>query len=87
MAKKQKNYKLVEVEWEDSATTIGWQSIKRGLKYTSSLCRTAGYLLQKNKSGVKIALSLGMDDGQGSMSEMMIIPKSAIRKITLLKRE
>ena len=78
---------IVEVEWIDSAHHQGWtarsewiESLKEK-KY--SVCRTAGYLLQKTRDSVVIVQSQSDVD---HMDAAMVIPRVAVTKITVLKK-
>lgn len=77
------NGTLVEVEWIDSASTNGWNddfSDGDGLVN----CRTAGYLLSKDRVSVKIVQS---QSTHGQIAELMAIPRSCVRSIIPLVRK
>lgn len=70
---------LVLVEWEDSAFTAGW----RHGKVSTSLCKTAGYLVEKDKALVVIAMNVS---DTGSYGEAMAIPRACVRSIRRLRK-
>ena len=72
-----KRRKLVHVEWEDSAFTPGWRSHDHNLPGTSP-CESVGFLLEKSKSRVILAMQVNGDGGYG---EAMAIPRSVVKKI------
>ena len=69
--------KLVEVTWVDSAAHNGWHY---GCNiYEVCLCSTAGYLLQRDKKQIVVALSQSLDnDGVG---DCISIPAVAVKKV------
>jgi hypothetical protein len=73
---------VVEVEWTDSASTRGWRDDMHegdGL----STCRSAGYLLSKDRTSVKIVQSQSI---HGTQAELIAIPRVAVKSITVLRR-
>lgn len=74
--------KLVEVEWVDSAFNHGWDHIKVKTRSKIATCRTAGYLLKRDKTEVTVAQSLGDED---QAAEAISIPTIAITKFRFLK--
>lgn len=83
----------VEAEWIDSQSWSGWHSPESVVKDHSDdadkSCRTTGYLVINDKSGVTIAQNRTVPlaaDGQHprSWGETMFIPRVAIRKLTEL---
>lgn len=85
MAKR--NYKkddVVEVIWDDAATTHGWHSRNiKNLKDNDGLvrCRTVGYFIRSNKRAIQITQGLGDDDLKDTQS----IPMSTVKKTRRLK--
>ena len=72
---------MVEVEWIDSAATPGWGvDVNDGDGLVE--CRTAGYLVGKDRVSVKIVQS---QTSHGSNGEMIAIPRSCVRRITRLQ--
>ena len=75
-------YKLVVVDWVDAAFEPGWKH-SREARPTWSTCKTTGYLVVKNKQKIAIAMNVNDDGGYG---ETMVIPRSTVRKITVLTK-
>lgn len=81
--------RIVEVEWEDAATTHRWHNENQ--HPTVSPCRTVGYVVKDDGGG--ILLAHGLDQTESTTTEVTsfdcetIIPRSAIRKVTELKPE
>lgn len=76
------NGEIVEVEWVDSATTAGWHTdIEDGDGLVE--CRTAGYMLSKDRTSVKIIQS---QTSHGANGEMIAIPRTCVRSIKRLTR-
>ena len=73
-----KGLKIVEVEWEDSCTEGGWQRKGIAKEHTVSKCKTAGYLLSKNKE--RVVISQSMSD-TGNVAEQIAIPRKCINSI------
>lgn len=77
---------LVEVEWEDSASTHGWRDPEDATKASGlACCRTAGYLLSIDRKSVRVVQSkhdLKRDPNNLMLvAEVIAIPRSVIRKI------
>ncbi len=75
--------KIVRIEWEDSCSDDAWQSREKALTHSPSKCRTVGFLLKKDKKEVTVAGNLSDTTTQVGM--LMSIPRSCIKKITILK--
>jgi hypothetical protein len=79
--------RIVEVEWEDCASRHRWQPLAD--RYPSNLnVHSVGYVLEDNDSHIVLTESLDTDPIaedklRGCTST---IPRSAIRKVTELKR-
>ena len=81
-----KPYPVAYVEWVDSAgLSSGWTRrkavVKRGRRIVRDLYRSAGFIVDDGPDGVTMALS--QDPTNGNLSEVFVIPRSAIRKVTL----
>jgi hypothetical protein len=75
--------KTVEVEWMDAAVTGGWKSLDDQLKESTPVsCRSAGYLLHRDKHRVVIAQN---QDQEGKWSDTMTIPASTVKRVRHLK--
>lgn len=76
--------KLVEIEWVDSCTGGGWRSKSSYLEDANpTICRSIGYLLQKDATRVVVMQTMSSDTGH--MSDSMAIPLVAVRKMRVLK--
>lgn len=74
--------KLVEVLWLDSAFHTGWKNSR--VSVDISHCRTTGYLVERNKHRVVVAMH--SEDGvDGSYGEAMAIPRACVKKIRRLR--
>ncbi len=76
--------KLVEVEWIDSSEFGGWNKPKEWdelIQQEELLCRSVGYLFRDNEHVVILAQS---QSAHGSVSDMLAIPKVAVKMITVL---
>ncbi len=82
--------KLVLVEWVDSHSARGWQSLEELKANAVPLhCRTVGGLVTQTKEGVMLTAGLAGEkngsteiDGAGHY----YIPRGCIRKLTVLRK-
>ena len=74
--------KLVEVEWLDACGSGGWKDISVYNSLTPMPCKTAGYLLKRNKAEITIALTQSQDK---DINQCICIPTGWITKIRKLK--
>ncbi len=74
---------LLEVEWEDSATNLGWRDMDEH-DPAPIVCKTVGYKIKGTKTSICLASSLS---DQGGTNDRMIIPKGCIRAIRKVKME
>ena len=74
------NYPLVELEWVDSATLAGWRAVSTEHPVVS--CFTAGYLVSEHDDRYVVAAAI---DGEGECASVMVIPKVAVTKFTVLR--
>jgi hypothetical protein len=72
--------KLVLVTWIDTAFEPGWKT-SYSTPPTYSVCKTAGYLIEKSKKKVVISMNINEDGGYG---ECMIFPRGNVKKIEVL---
>lgn len=87
MTKKARRGDIVEVEWVDSEViTLGWASVKDYLAAVKppQAYRSAGYFLAMTDEHVVLALS--MDPSNGSVTQVMSIPKVAVTATQVLGR-
>ena len=73
-------YPAVRVDWVDSAFTQGWQ--RSWAKVRTSECSTIGYLIEKTKEQVVVAMGINEDGGYG---EALAIPRANVRKVRKLR--
>jgi hypothetical protein len=72
---------IVEVIWEDSYTTDGWEAHRRGGPETAE-CRSVGYLLSRDMKHIVLA-------GSWSDTEVMsktTIPMGVVRAVVKLRK-
>ncbi len=70
----------VEVEWEDAASSGGWAT-KESYMLSPVICKTTGYLLQKNKKYLVVVQS---EDQNGKVNDAITIPMKCVKKIRRL---
>lgn len=74
-----KRAKIVNVEWIDSSSTLGW-----GRKPESTLkCSSIGHLVDETKQ--KITIAQNYDHDNGTYGQFTEIPKVAITKKRFVK--
>lgn len=74
--------KLVEVEWSDACGYAKWDDLKEYETLAPMPCKTAGYLIGKNKERITILQTQSIDGGAtGGLS----IPMPWIKSIRTLK--
>ncbi len=80
--------RIVEVEWEDAATTHRWHDETQ--RPTPSPTRSVGYVTRDDDKAIAVAESL--DDTKSETTSVSrfgcetVIPRSAIRKVRELRR-
>ncbi len=79
--------RIVEVEWEDSGATHGWASDEEIATVKPSLILTVGFIHEDSGAMIRLLSDIpaGGDDGDAK-GRVIAIPRSAIRKVTELKR-
>lgn len=76
---------IVEVVWIDSTATERWitlEEMNAALDDDTLECRSAGYLLRDQDDRITILLS---QSSCGNVANAITIPRSAIRKMSVLK--
>ncbi len=75
-----KNYKLVEIEWEDSRLpTSEWQFIKNANISTICKCKTVGYLIKRTNKKITVAQSIGdLNSNLSQANGIMTIPACCV---------
>jgi hypothetical protein len=81
--------RIVEVEWEDSTTVNGWHH-EEDIPGVDPIV-SVGHLHHEDESELVLVQSMNLTvDGPrvrtAKLSESLIIPRSAIRKVTELRR-
>ncbi len=71
--------KLLLVEWVDSNASYGWQGKEK--ETHASACVTVGVLTREDKDEVEMTLNIS----EGSLSEVIAIPRCSIKRIRELK--
>lgn len=75
---------LVEVTWDDTASSGGWANVDAYAKKTKSECRSVGYMTQHRSQDVQLAQSIS---DTGDINDCVTIPRSCIKHIRLLERK
>ena len=81
MKGKRKGYPRVEVEWLDSAGMAEWGGEDEYQKQRPLIIKSVGYLLNKGSGHVTLVQNV---DENRKMNGSMSIPRSVVRKITVL---
>lgn len=80
-------YPLVIVEWEDSTIPpTAWDSIESLAAWTPCVCRSVGYLVKNDRSGVVLVANIVDNDTEipESGCNYFVIPKGCVTSIKLL---
>jgi hypothetical protein len=78
---KQKEPKIVEIEWEDAISYgNGWEA--DGVEYEPMKCSTVGYLKDSNKKFVSVYQN---SNAQNEVGNIMVIPRVWITKMKVRK--
>ena len=82
----QRPFKLVEVEWEDSARPISqWQWVDDYEMPQIITCVSVGFLISESKEAIALAPNLGdISRERVQASGIIRIPRSAIRRSVAL---
>jgi hypothetical protein len=75
---------LVEVDWVDSASRGRWDSLENYRNEVTAKCRSAGYLITKNKR-VVILLQTQSVNTMNDALDSITIPRGCITRIRHLK--
>ena len=78
------NRDILEIEWDDTATKMGWQRDKVLQDESPAPCRSVGYFRKQNKNCITIAKSVSDDDEDGL--DAQTIPRGCIKRIIRLKQ-
>ena len=79
-------YKRVRIYWQDPTSNPEWMSLKKALEQTYSWCDDIGYLLYKDQKKLIIFASHSFDDdGELTVGNTTVYPRSVVKKIEVLK--
>jgi len=79
-------YKRVRIYWQDPTSMSEWMSLNKALEQTYSWCDDLGYLLYKDQKKVIIFASHSFDDdGELTVGNITVYPRSVVKKIERLK--
>jgi hypothetical protein len=79
-------YKRVRIYWQDPTSNPEWMSLNKALEQTYSWCDDIGYLLYKDQKKVIIFASHSFDDdGELTVGNTTVYPRSVVKKIEVLK--
>ena len=79
-------YKRVRLYWQDPISNSEWMSLNKALEQTYSWCDDIGYLLYKDQKKVIIFASHSFDDdGELTVGNTTVYPRSVVKKIEVLK--
>lgn len=77
--------KLVCVAWEDCASYASWKDVSEARRLPTVICHSYGWMLNKDERAVRLMASY--IPGDCTVGQIEIIPKSQVRKITIIKTE
>ena len=79
-------YKRVRIYWQDIVSNSEWMTLNKAKEQTYSLCDYLGYLLYKDQKKVIIFASHSFDDdGELTVGNITVYPRSVVKKIERLK--
>ena len=79
-------YKRVRIYWQDPTSMSEWMSLNKALEQTYSWCDDIGYLLYKDQKKLIIFASHRFDDdGELTVGNITVYPRSVVKKIERLK--
>lgn len=86
-ARKIKKLRMVRVWWHDTASrsNMGWVPLEEYMKVEPTLCSTVGYLIIRNKAGIRLAMNTMIEGKQQDISDFVDIPAGCIARIEKLK--
>ena len=73
--------KMVKVDWVDSMGDRGWSTPSR----KSGICSTVGYLVERNKDCITVALNQCHSKAATRWGDSINIPACSIKKVRTLK--
>ena len=79
-------YKRVRLYWQDIVSSSEWTTLSKAKEQTYSWCEDTGYLLHKDQKKVIIFASHSFDDdGELTVGNTTVYPRSVVKKIEVLK--
>ena len=84
--KKKIKYKRVKIYWIDIVSNPEWMSLDKAKDQVYSFCEDTGYLLHKDQKKLIIFASHSFDDdGELTVGNTTVYPRSVVKKIEVLK--
>ena len=84
--KKKFKYKRVKIYWIDIVSNPEWMSLDKATDQVYSFCEDTGYLLHKDQKKLIIFASHSSDDdGELTVGNTTVYPRSVVKKIEVLK--
>jgi 6-phosphogluconolactonase (cycloisomerase 2 family) len=79
-------YKRVRLYWQDIVSNPEWLTLSKAKDQVYSFCEDTGYLLHKDQKKVIIFASHSFDDdGELTVGNTTVYPRSVVKKIEVLK--
>ena len=79
-------YKRVRLYWQDIVSNPEWLTLSKAKDQVYSWCEDTGYLLYKDQKKVIIFASHSFDDdGELTVGNTTVYPRSVVKKIEVLK--
>ena len=79
-------YKRVRLYWQDIVSNPEWLTLSKAKDQVYSWCEDTGYLLHKDQKKVIIFASHSFDDdGELTVGNTTVYPRSVVKKIEVLK--
>ena len=79
-------YKRVRLYWQDIVSNPDWLTLAKAKDQVYSWCEDTGYLLHKDQKKVIIFASHSFDDdGELTVGNTTVYPRSVVKKIEVLK--
>jgi hypothetical protein len=78
-----KHHPLVEVEWDDACGRTGWRPAEEYARENGVRTRSVGYRVRNDRDAVVLLQSQAMN---GNYNDSIVIPRSMVRKVRVLRR-
>ena len=79
--------RVVEVEWVDSVQADGWKLITQLENMKPAWITTVGYVFKSTRDALTLISDLGALSDGGTEGRPICIPKSAIRRVSTLRKK